>query len=462
MRRNQWGILALALLLLTAILWVDWPQQLLETHLALASCHRNLSDQATDEEKNRLLPQINWSALSAGEDLAFIWEDVLYVTEGSSRVVRPVSNQGPAYAPTWSADGQWLAYVGVTDPETKRGSLWLVRRDGSKARPVTGLPGTVEQGSFVWSPTANHLAVDVPGHGLWLVPTRGQPVQVDPAPGLYRLTWSPNGQFIAYNYRLGPSSAEAGDVLSLIDVHKKERYQLLQASNAGICILGWWPDGGGILFCEIPAHSASIASDGVMLYSLPITLPPGIEGQEQQPTKLVTTLCQTHWLQLTGATQLLAVAGEGRIAWANKQLALADPVTGQVELLANPPGLVALDPSINPKDGSIAFVGAPDLGFDVWGFSKQEYADWVAHRTLWLRAPNGQLKQLAHAGGQVFGPTWSKDGHQIRYYAANALWTINADNRPSRQKIVDLGPGQGRGIYGAVDYNGYFAWYQQP
>jgi hypothetical protein len=62
----------------------------------------------------------------------------------------------------------------------------------------------------------------------------------------------------------------------------------------------------------------------------------------------------------------------------------------------------------------------------------------------------------------VFGPTWSADDTQIRYFSDNALWTVTADNQSAAWKIVDLGPGGANGIYGSLDYNSYFAWYPQP
>lgn len=59
-------------------------------------------------------------------------------------------------AAAWSPDGQWIAF-GRKRPRTAMGrQLWLMRPDGSEARPLTDEP-TVHHGPPAWSPDGRYL-----------------------------------------------------------------------------------------------------------------------------------------------------------------------------------------------------------------------------------------------------------------------------------------------------------------
>lgn len=471
------------LLLITAIVWLSWPQSLPRINLTLTDLPGNLDGGLSQESAQGTVPQVNTEALDTQADLAFVRQDLLYVAEAESGSVRALTDSGRALAPAWSYDGEWLAFISVTEPENGRGPLWLVRRDGTAAHEVQGLPETLWDWSFSWSPTSKHLVVALHGHGLWLVPTVGKPELLDAAPRIYRAAWSHDGRYLAYNLSNGDPETWDGsqdDLLCVMSLQQRQRFDLVQTDGAGIRILGWWPDGQGILYWEVPAHGGSVATDGVLIQSVPLSYfeaagqptltaaaaqPPGTllkraDTDSPQPVELIATLCRPDWTQFTSDGKLLAVEGGGRIAWANKQLALVNPTNGQSERLAGPIGRVMLDPNISNDTGRIAFVAAPDLG-DAWGLTEEEYYDWLAQRTLWVRTETGDLQELTHAGANIVGPTWSADGQQIRYFADDALWMVAADNRSPAQKIIDLGPCASNGIYGAIDYNAYFAWYQR-
>lgn len=161
-----------------------------------------------------------------------------------------------------------------------------------------------------------------------------------------------------------------------MDVKSKQRFDLVQTDAAGIRLLGWWPNGQGVLYWEVPGHGGSVATDGVMIQSVPLTfteikgrptvaatgsVPLGsllvrAEAKSQQPVELVGTLPKLHWVKFINEGKLLAVKGAGRIAWANKQLVLTDLLTGRTEQLPRPKGQVALDPDICALDDRITFV----------------------------------------------------------------------------------------------------------
>lgn len=74
-----------------------------------------------------------------------------------------VDTPGSDEYPTWSPDGQWIAFVGG---DGKREDVYLVRADGSDLTRVTGNAGT-SYGPPVWSPDGRSLGYTVTGRTGW-------------------------------------------------------------------------------------------------------------------------------------------------------------------------------------------------------------------------------------------------------------------------------------------------------
>ena len=85
---------------------------------------------------------------------------------------------------------------------------------------------------------------------------------------------------------------------------------LTAPKGVGIELARYWPDARGLLFWYDPMHSASLAADGLGLYSLPLA--------GGSPRYLATTLPYRSWVQPNGRSILL-IAGTTRIAWAGKR-----------------------------------------------------------------------------------------------------------------------------------------------
>lgn len=399
-------------------------------------------------------PEVNAAAFKDQGNLAFIWQGLLYVLDGGSGEVKQLTQSGQALRPRWSPDGQWLAFVKVADPQAKSGSLWLVRRDGSQARQVAGISWSGVP-DFSWSPAADVLAVGGKD-GIWLVPVEGEPRRLVATAVTSSFAWSPYGRFLSYNDALPYDSNDPqsrSDALYTVAVTGGAPVKQIEVQQGGIIVAGWWPDGRGVLYRQVPLHSASLAADCVDLLSLPLGT--------AEPTRLASGL--KHWLSLAETNKMVMVAGSGRIVWHNKQLAVGDPAAGSVEKLDNPAGLVALDPALSRDGQRIAFVAARDLGGQVWGFSKPEdLTAWVNSRMLWVENSDGSgARVLAAAGTGVYQPAWSRDDRHILYVRDNALWIVGADGY-APQKVV--GPFPERqdlfGYYGYVSYGDIMAWFQ--
>ncbi len=406
-------------------------------------------------------------ALKGQGRLAIVCQNLLFVLDGRTDVTTQITHSGRASRPAWSHDGEWLAYMWAQDQQAS-GTLRLVRRDGTQARQVE--QATPEAG-FSWSPAGDVLAVSGQ-NGLWLVPAAGAPHQLLNVAASTPV-WSPDGKTLAYSLTLPFDSShpeDRSDALYTVDIsggQPVQRQVTPQAGKlaaggeqlaAGIELAGWWPDGQGLLYWVDPLHSASLAADGMPLYSLRLG--------ESQPKLLASGLNRQGWLSVAPPDNLLMVQGDGRIVWAGKNLTLINVESGQIRDLQNPAGCVSIDPSISADGKRIAFVAAKDLGDNVWGFNKPEdLTAWVASRTLWIENADGSgAHPLASAGQGIYQPLWSKDGSHILYVKDNSLWLIGADGGESAMICGSLAaddPTAGAfGFYGFISYQNQMAWFQ--
>lgn len=382
-------------------------------------------------------------------DLAFVWQGLLYILDGKTGEVKQLTNSGYAQHPAWSHDGEWIAYISTNSPTNNSGQIWIVRRDGQNAHQVEGQ-------SFSWSPTSDVLAAS-DTDGLWLVPVEGE-AKLEIKGSVSYPSWSPDGKSIAYSVTLPfdkNNPEKRNDALYTLTLSSGNTVMQTTASNAGIQIARWWPNGDGLLYWSDPLHSASLAADGLGLMSLRL-------GDKE--AKLLTTgLTYRSWLSVSPQGQLLAVTGGGRIVWAQKTLSIINVEAGTTRELPNPEGDVAIDPSLSKDGKNIAFVSAKNLGNSVWGFSKpEELANWIASRTLWIENVDGSgAHPLKVVGTGVYQPVWSKDGTRIMYVRDNSLWIIGA-NGENPEKILGPFPGWEKdqfGFYGDICHDD-FAWFQ--
>lgn len=315
-----------------------------------------------------------------------------------------------AARPAWPADGRWLAFLLYECPHPHHSvpagnSLALVGPDGQGLRIAFSLPGTV-LGGFAWSPAGDRLAVAAASGGVWIIHVHPQSVVSTP---LVRAgsspRWSPDGRQIAF---------VKGDAVYTVPSAGGAVQQRYLARAAGIRLAGWWPDGRGLLFWLDPLHSASLAADGLKLYSLPLA------GGAPRP--LVRTLTHRSWLSWGPDGRLLVVAGGGRETWTNKRLAVCDVQAGACRSLPAPRGTVALDAAWSPGGRRIAFVSAPAGSTSPKG------------RMLWVENADGSgAHPVAGAGGDVAAPMWSRDGRRILYVRDDGMWIIPSAGGKARR-----------------------------
>lgn len=438
---------AVLLLILTGIWWFNPPLARETQHLNPAG---SSSPSNPEEELDNFI--VNHTLFKNKGHLAFIQNGLLYALDGQTGSLVKLSKSGSALQPKWSHDGQWLAYILLRNKADTSGSLWMVRRDGSQAHQIQGLPENIWPDSYSWSPTANQLLVS--NQGIWLVSTQESPKQLvnaetDLSPSLI---WSPDGKQIAYSQTL-PYKEEAvmnrSDALYTMNILDGQAVKQLVSQAAGIRPIMWWPDGKGLLYWEDPFHSASIAADGLDLCSYRIG--------EQKAHHFSPGLTDHNYLSSSDG-MLLRVSGSGRELWTQKWLELCDLKEGTAKRLNLPAGSVAADPSLSPDTERIAFVSAPDLGSENYP-DAQQLEGWANRRTLWIANKNGsEAKPLSKAGGDIHEPQWSGDGKDLLYISEDCLWLIDKQGKERHKILGPFSTAAGQFDYGSGNY--VFAWYK--
>ena len=174
--------------------------------------------------------------------------------------------------PTWSADGEWIAFQRNERPASSPFSvstISVMRHDGTQPRAITDL-GNGALTSISWSPDGDELAYTRTGApGIWIVNVEGPPAPrviyptsqaaFDANRSTYiaaqEVAWSPSGAQIAFSYAKGETTKGIG--LLPPDADGAE-------DLAAVTTLPWAKPGGGC--CNRSTHGeATWSPDGSRL-----------------------------------------------------------------------------------------------------------------------------------------------------------------------------------------------------
>ena len=389
--------------------------------------------------------------------LAFSWSGGLYLLDGDGDALYALPGNITSTSPVWSPDGEWLAYI-TPARNTTMNAVWVVRRDGGDAHQIKGLPST-GAGGITWLPGGHTLEIEVAGSSgtrslALCAVAAGATATSCPIGGEYG-QYSPDGRTLAYT-KLIPNKdpLQRREELLTVTVQGGHTQVQVPAKSESIDVVGWWPDGKGLLYRTDPQFSASLAADGLPLYSQPLGA---------QPKALPFTLGYPDWMSAsTSGRQVVLVSGGGRDAWHGKSLEICDLETAACRPLPSKPGTVSLDVNWSPRGNQIAFVQARDWGPVGNTFSAEpppSSASWVMSRTLWVANTDGTgARRVAAAGTGVYDPQWSADGRHVLFVRDNSLWLIDVLGGPPSRVLGPFGPGWFSDYYGHQSWSEYWTW----
>lgn len=208
------------------------------------------------------------SAPSAGGKVAFpvfrhgAWSLALVLADGSERRLVRLSPTATVDAVAWAPDGKRIAYSDDGGPNVDGGRIWVMNRDGSDRRRIMSLWDPVT--SLAWSPHEPTLAyTQMSTSGISLVNSDGtgrRTLVGTDADAADSPNWSPNGGRVFFDAEIGDAVEGYASYLAVVNADGSGRRLLSRLRTTGFD-LTWSPNGEQIAFWRYRSHSDSSPSE---------------------------------------------------------------------------------------------------------------------------------------------------------------------------------------------------------
>lgn len=173
--------------------------------------------------------------------------------------------------PEWSPDGEWILFYSLR-PGISRHEIFRVQPDGSQLEQLTHRERVFEA---YWSPDADRIIYRLGNNSLYFmnIDDHKHELLLEEKDSATNLAWSPDGEWIAFVSR----NASKGFDLTLIRVDGSERHDIVNFRLLGG--LDWSPDGTRIAFWGLREDGAE---EGFQIWSI---RPDGTDLQQMTDMK---------------------------------------------------------------------------------------------------------------------------------------------------------------------------------